>query len=314
MLITGGTGFIGHYLVKEFVQDYNIICLVRHGTKNIDRFEEVIDQITVIEHDLQQDYTNLLLQLKDVEVILHCGGNPSAESSMRDPVGCVKDNVLGTMHLLELARQLPIKRFFYYSANEIFGPVPKGTSSLEYDAYHSVSPYSASKAGGEELCVAYSNIWKIPVSILHLTNTFGPRSQSNRYPVILLKKLLHKEPVQIHVDPDGGISGRCWFYAGNVASQTRFLLDNQSALCDKWNSSGTKFIDNLELAHIVADILNIKLEYNIIPVDRPGHDAHFSLNSNKIYAAGWQEPIDLMGRLIETAQWYKNNPNWLIGR
>ena len=108
ILITGGTGFIGQFLVREFLTDHKIICLIRPNTKNLDRLEDVKDQIKFIEHDIRQDYSDLVDQLKDVSVILHAGANPSSQASIYDPVSVVLDNVLGTTLLLELARKLTI--------------------------------------------------------------------------------------------------------------------------------------------------------------------------------------------------------------
>ena len=311
ILITGGTGFIGQFLVREFLTDHKIICLIRPNTKNLDRLEDVKDQIKFIEHDIRQDYSDLVDQLKDVSVILHAGANPSSQASTYDPVSVVLDNVLGTTLLLELARKLPIERFVYYSAAEVFGPIEKGTDSGEDDRYNSNSPYSASKAGGEELCLAYSNTFNIPVSVVHITNTFGQRCQAARFPTITIKKLLNKEPITLHVGPDGSIGGRRWFHAINVALHTRFILTNQKTLCEKWNSAGEQFVSNLDFAQMVADILDQPLECNYIPIDRPGHDLYYSVSPSKILNAGWVDPLSMIERLKETVEWYKDNPAWL---
>ena len=111
ILITGGTGFIGHYLVKEFISDYEIICLVRPGSKNLTRLEEHLNNIKVIEHDIRYPLDSVKNQLLDIDIILHAGGNPSAADSLLDPLMSINDNILGTAHLLELSRQLKLKRF-----------------------------------------------------------------------------------------------------------------------------------------------------------------------------------------------------------
>jgi dTDP-glucose 4,6-dehydratase len=311
ILITGATGFLGHFLVREFVSDHKVVCLVRPGTKNLSRLEDVQHQVEFIEHDVRTNYDSLLNKLNDVEVILHLAGNPSAEASINDPTAVVIDNVVGTAHLLELARKLPLKRFFFYSAGEIFGPIPPGTDSNENDRYNSVSPYAASKVGGQELCISYTNTFNVPVSIIHITNTFGQRSQGKRFPVITIKKLLNDEALDVHIGPDGSIGGRRWLHAANVALHTRFILDNQKTLCEKWNSAGNKFINNLEFAEMIAGVLGKKLKHNFIPVDRPGHDSYFSLSPDKIYNAGWVEHISMEQRLQETVDWYKQNITWL---
>jgi len=310
VLITGGTGFIGHYLVQEFINDHELICLVRPDSKNLSRLEENIDKIKIIEHDIRYPLDSIADQLMDVDIILHAGGNPSAADSLNNPILSVNDNVLGTAHLLELSRKLTLKRFVYYSSSEVFGPIAIGSDSGEYDAYNSNSPYAATKAAGEELCLAYSKSFNIPVSIFHINNTFGSRCQSNRLPVIIIKKVLTDEELDIHVS-NNVIGGRRWFYAGDVASHTRFVLTNQNQLCEKWNSAGAKFINNLDFALAIANIIGKKLKYKLIPIDRPGHDLCFSIDPKKLYDLGWTEPKPFLTRLEETVHWYLKNQHWL---
>lgn len=311
ILITGGTGFIGHYLVKEFLSDYKVVCLVRPGTTNLDRLTDVIDNLEIIEHDIKESCLPILDKLQGVEVILHAGANPSAADSIHNPINSVMDNVIGTLNLLELSRKLPLKRFVYYSSGEVYGPIPIGQDSTDLDPHNSNSPYAASKAAGEELCLAYASSFNVPVSIIHINNTFGPRCQANRLPVIIINKLLNNETLDIHVGPSGVVGGRRWFYAGDVASHTRFILEHQTSTREKWSSAGPTFIDNLSFAKTIAKIMNIELKYNLIPVDRPGHDLCFSINPEKLYKLGWVESKSVEERLTETIDWYLNNKEWL---
>jgi dTDP-glucose 4,6-dehydratase len=311
ILITGAAGFIGHFLVKEFVNDHDIVCLLRSNSKNLVRLDEFSGRIRIINHDIRQPYDNLFDELKDVEIILHAGGNPSAEASLNDPTAVVMDNVVGTLHLLELARKLSLKRFVYYSAGEIFGPIPVHTDSAETDAYNSVSPYSASKAGGEELCVAYAKAFGVPVSAIHITNTFGQRSQCNRLPVIAIRKLLNNEPIDIHIDRSGFVGGRRWFHAGDVARHTRFILDNQKTDCEKWNSSGPMWMTNQVFVEKIANVMGVQPKFNIVTTNRPGHEAYFSITPAKLYEQGYSDCVTIEQRLQETVDWYKENSQWL---
>ena len=307
VLITGANGFIGHYLVEEFIKDHRVICVVRPGSTNMIRLEKFVNDIEIIEHDIKNSCANL----PKADIILHAGANPSAADSLSNPTASVMDNVLGTLNLLEYARHTGVERFVYYSSGEVYGPVPIGQDSQTTDAYNSNSPYAAGKAAGEELCLAYANSFDVPTSIIHINNTFGPRCQSNRLPVIIIRKLLNNEILDIHVGPSDRIGGRRWFYAGDVASHTRFILQTQSIRCEKWNSAGDKFIDNLEFALQIAQIMDRKLQYRLVPVDRPGHDLCFSVDPVKLYELGWQAPNTHEQRLTQTVNWYINNPEWL---
>lgn len=311
MLITGGAGFIGHYLVKKFIDDFKIFCVVRKETDLI-RLQNISNKITFITHDIKESYDYLFDQLKDVQYILHAGANPSSESSIKSPVSVVYDNVLATVQLLEFSKKLNLERFVYYSAAEVFGPVAFNVDSHENDPYRCNSPYAASKAGGEEMCVAYSNTFGIPVSIIHITNTFGPRCQKNRYPVIVTKKIINNEVLNIHTDASGTVGGRRWFFAGDVADHTEFILRYQKLTCEKWNSAGERFISNLEFADIVSSTLRLKLNVNFIPIDRPGHDLFFSVSPSKLFNSGYKNLKTTVEKLEETTLWYKQNNAWLF--
>jgi len=305
VLITGANGFIGHYLVEEFLKDHRVICVVRPGSINMERINHMLDRVTVLEHDIK----NSCRHLPPADIILHAGANPSSADSLSDPTASVMDNVLGTLNLLEHARHTGVERFVYYSSAEVFGPISIGQDSQPNDAYNSNSPYAAGKAAGEELCLAYANSFNVPASIIHINNTFGPRCQSNRLPVIIIRKLLNNETVDIHVGASEIIGGRRWFYAGDVASHTRFILETQSVRCEKWNSAGPKFIDNLEFAKLIAQLMGKELKYRLVPIDRPGHDLCFSVDPSKLYDLGWREPVSFEQRLLQTVNWYLENPN-----
>lgn len=308
MLITGGTGFIGHFLVKEFLNDYEVICLVRPGTKNLVRINN-FKSVKIVEHDIRESLDESLF--KDVKVILHAGGNPSSESSVKDPLSVVLDNVVGTTNMLELARKINLDRFVYYGAAESFGPIAPGTNSFEDDAYNSVSPYAASKAGGEELCVAYSKTFGVPVSIIHIANTFGEMSQSNRLPVVAIKNILNEKPITFYADDKGSYGGRRWFHADDVAQHTRFILTHQRQQCEKWNSAGPTFINNFDFVTMIAKLLDKEFSYEVKKFDRAGHDTYFSISPRKIYERGWKPLFTFEERLNQTINWYKNNPEWL---
>jgi dTDP-D-glucose 4,6-dehydratase len=117
--------------------------------------------------------------------------------------------------------------------------------------------------------------------------------------------------IDIHVGANNSIGGRKWFYAGDVADHTEFVLASQETKCEKWNSAGTRFISNLEFAEIIADQLGKELSINYIPIDRPGHDLYFSGTANKLYEQGFVSTLSTEDKLRRTVDWYKNNQNWL---
>lgn len=316
MLITGATGFIGHHLVEEFINDYQIICLVRPGTKNLERLYPWYDKITIIDHDIRnkiniEKYSTLLL---NVDVVLHAGGNPSSASSLNDPTSVVHDNVVGTINMLEFARVAGVRNFVYYGAAESFGPSESINKPFSQDdPYNCISPYGASKASGAEFCAAYSKAYEVPVSIVNIANTFGERSQTNRLPVVIIRNILNHETTKF-ITHGGVIGARNWFHAADVALHTRFIIDNQKTYFEKWNSSGNACRDNLSLALDIAAIMGTNLSYELVEGDPDEHQTSMLINSispKKLYERGYKDKFTFFERLIQTVNWYKMNPLWL---
>jgi dTDP-glucose 4,6-dehydratase len=120
----------------------------------------------------------------------------------------VLDNVVGTCNILNFARtQNDLKRFIYFSTDEVFGPALGGVKFKENDRYNSTNPYSATKAGGEELAVAYENTYNIPVSIMHTMNVFGERQHPEKYIPMCIRKIRDGEVIKIHSDSTKSIPG-----------------------------------------------------------------------------------------------------------
>lgn len=310
ILITGGTGFIGHYLVNEFIKDNDVICLVRPRSPNMIRLEDIKDKIKFYQHDIKIPIPEHEI-FDDVDTILHAAGNPSSEFSFSNPYESVLENIVGTCNILELAKKKEIKNFVYYGAAESYGPVKQFESSKETDPYNSVSTYGATKAAGSELCIAYSNNYGIKVSILNIANTFGKMSQINRLPVVVMKNLFNNEPTTILQGTNNSTGGRRWFHAEDVALQTRYIINNQKKINDRWNCAGKEFVNNIDFATMIANAFGKKLDFVYKQAERVGHESFMSISPQKLHEAGWQETYTLKERIQQTVDWYKNNPYWL---
>ena len=118
----------------------------------------------------------------EVDYILHLAASSHVDRSIDHPMEFVMDNVVGTCNILNFARdQQNLSRFIYFSTDEVFGPAPEGISYAERDRYNSTNPYSATKAGAEELCVSYENSYGMPIYITHTMNVFGNRQHPEKY-------------------------------------------------------------------------------------------------------------------------------------
>ena len=238
----------------------------------------------------------------------------------------VLDNVVGTANILEFARkyQPSLERFIYFSTDEVFGVAPEGVDYKERDRYNSTNPYSATKAGGEELCVAYENTYKMPIFITHTMNVFGERQHPEKYIPMCIRKVRDGDVVSIHSNPDKTKAGsRHYIHASDVADAMLFLLnldnpviyekDFGGARCPKFNVAGKEEVDNLSLAQMIAAAQDKELNYEMVDFhsSRPGHDLRYALSSDYMKSLGWEPKVSLQERITEVVAWSLENQEWI---
>ena len=337
LLITGGAGFIGHALIEHMLvsSDWNIVSLDRLDySGNLNRLHDVVHRLPlperkrlrVIFHDLKAEINPMLAsQIGEVHMICHLAASSHVDRSILDPRSFVMDNVVGTANILEYARGLAmLEKFIYFSTDEIFGPALDGIKFRERDRYNCTNPYSATKAGAEELCVAYHNTYNLPVGVVRLMNVFGPRQHSEKFIPLCIKRILAQQSVTIHCDPTLAVPGsRHYLHTDDVANAVQLLLnldtlpsvqDVSLACCPKFNLSGPEEMDNLSLARIIAQQLDRDLQYTLVDYhsSRPGHDLRYALDGSFMASLGWQPQLKISQRIHDTVAWYLRNPDWLM--
>jgi dTDP-glucose 4,6-dehydratase len=266
--------------------------------------------------------------LGEFEYIIHLAASSHVDRSITHPMEFVMDNVVGTCNILNFAReQKDLKRFIYFSTDEVFGPAPNGVNYTEKERYNSSNPYSASKAGGEELAVAFENTYKLPVFITHTMNVFGARQHPEKYVPMCIRKIRDSETVYIHSDKTKTIPGsRFYIHGYDVADAIMFLLnlnehqlriayeaDYGGAKCPKFNVVGKEEIDNLQLAKYIAESQGKELKYEMVDFhsSRPGHDLRYALSGNFMRKLGWEPKFTLRERIKEVVRWSIANPEWI---
>jgi len=338
VLITGGAGFIAHHLIYYLIKKTNweILSLDRLDySGNLNRLDNILfnisekdkKRIKIVYHDLKSEINPWIRkEIGDVNIILHLAAGSHVDRSIDYPMEFVLDNVVGTANILEYARTInestKFERFIYFSTDEVFGPAPKGIDYKENDRYNSTNPYSATKAGGEELAVAYENTYNLPVYITHTMNVFGERQHPEKFIPMCIKKIRDGESVTIHSDKMKKIPGsRHYIHAEDVSEAIHFLLTNPinieldygGAKCPKFNIVGSEELNNLELAQIIADSQGKDLKYEMVDFhsSRPGHDLRYSLSGEKMKKLGWQPSIKLTERIKQVVEWSLKNHNWI---
>jgi dTDP-glucose 4,6-dehydratase len=335
ILITGGAGFIAHHVIDKILSstDWEIITLDRLDfSGNLNRLNEIVTaypkseqkRVRVIHHDLKAELNpEITATIGKVDYISHLAAGSHVDRSITYPLEFVMDNVIGTAHILDYARKLDnLERFAYFSTDEVFGPAPKGVNYKENDRYNSTNPYSATKAGAEELVVAYENTYGLPSLITHTMNVFGERQNPEKYIPMVIKKVRDNEVVTVHANAQKNIAGsRHYIHAEDVAEALLFLYnydiasmepDATGAKCQKFNIVGSDEIDNLELAQFIANSQSKELKYEMVDFhsQRPGHDLRYALSGKKMKKMGW-EPHSAFDRLDSTIKWTLENDRWL---
>ena len=336
VLITGGAGFIAHHVILYLIKntDWEILSLDRLDySGNLNRLDHVIStfdkdeksRIKIIFHDLKAQINPWIeKEIGKVDIILHLAAGSHVDRSIEYPMEFVLDNVVGTANILEFARKINknLDRFIYFSTDEVFGPAPVGIDYKENDRYNSTNPYSATKAGGEELAVAYQNTYGLPIYITHTMNVFGERQHPEKFIPMSIKNIRDNKVVSIHSDESRTIPGsRHYIHAEDVSDAILFLiqkkinteLDYGGAKCPKFNIVGSEEINNLELAKIIAESQKKELKYEMVDFhsSRPGHDLRYSLSGEKMKKLGWQPSIKLSERIKQVVNWSIKNQKWI---
>ena len=324
IIVTGGCGFIGHHFVEHIFNntDWEIIIIdkLSYASKGLDRLRDtqtlVDDRIKIFTNDIVNPIPYGIVREigPDVDYIVHMAAETHVDNSIQNPKLFLDNNIQSTLNMLEYARTIPnLKMFFYFSTDEVFGPALNDTLFKEWDRHKPTNPYSASKSAAEQICIAYENTYKTPLLIVNVMNAFGERQHIEKYIPLCIKKILNNEKIYIHSYPDKKSSGtRFYIHGRNIAAAVLFLIKN-GTIGEKYNISGEKEVSNLEMAQLIAKIMNKPLDYEMVDFhsSRPGHDLRYGLDGTKLFAMGFELPVNFEESLAKMVKWTLENPQWL---
>lgn len=328
ILLTGGCGFLGHHIVEHLLKnsDAEIVILDRltYASSGFDRLRDIKayddKRVQVLGTDLRHGVSvGTAREIGKVDFILHAAAETHVDNSIVDPLPFLESNVIGTHHLLMLARQLEPKRTFIVSTDEVYGPAPWDFAGFAPGApIHPTNPYAASKAGAESIALAYANTFKLPITILNGMNFIGERQHFEKLVPLVIKKVLAGETVTIHASADKQKSGtRFYLHCRNFADAFLFLLENHEKQTPDWKIHvvGEKEISNLEMAQLIAEIIGKPLLFEMTDFhsSRPGHDLRYAMVDTYLKHKGWSHPLSIEESLNKTVRWYLDpkNTRWL---
>lgn len=310
ILVTGGCGFIGSNFIRRMLKKYpaykiiNLDKLTYCGNPNNLRDVEIDSRYTFIKGDIC-DKKIVEKIVKDCNVVINFAAESHVDRSIEDASEFIRTNIHGVYVLLEAAKRHNIKRFIQISTDETYGSINKG-SFKETSPIRPNSPYSAAKAGGDHLAMAYYTTFKTPVIITRSSNNFGPYQYPEKVIPLFITNLLENKKVPLYGD---GMNVRDWLYVLDNCLAIDLVL-HKGKIGEVYNIGGSFEIPNIELTKIILKNLGKTDKMIHYVSDRLGHDRRYSLDSTKVRKLGWKPSKNFEEALKETISWYKNNTTW----
>ncbi len=328
ILITGGAGFIGSHVVRRFVNTYgeyqifNLDALTYAG--NLENLRDIEDAANY--HFIKGDivdaaFINTIFNKHKFDGVIHLAAESHVDRSITDPLAFVQTNVIGTVNLLNAARELwkgatDGKRFYHVSTDEVYGSLGAEGLFTETTAYDPNSPYSASKASSDHFVRAYGETYGLPYVLTNCSNNYGP----NHFPEKLIPLFIHNiiENKSLPVYGDGKYT-RDWLYVKDHAVAID-LVFHKGRNHETYNIGGFNEWQNIDLVKLLCKQMDQKLgrpsgtSAKLITYvkDRPGHDLRYAIDAHKINKElGWKPSVTFEEGLALTIDWYLNNEEWL---
>lgn len=328
ILITGGAGFIGNHVVKLFANQYpdyqifNLDNLTYAG--NLENLKDVegLKNYAFIKGDITDaEFVDELFKNHQFDSVIHLAAESHVDRSIADPLAFVTTNVIGTVNLLNAAKNswadnFEGKLFYHISTDEVYGSLGEDGLFLEDTAYDPQSPYSASKASSDHFVRAYSNTYKLPIVVSNCSNNYGPNQFPEKLLPLCINNIKHNKPLPIY---GKGENIRDWLFVIDHARAIDTIF-HKGKIGDTYNIGGINEWKNLDIVKLLCDIMDKKLDRQsgtnrkliTFVKDRAGHDMRYAIDATKIKnELNWEPSLQFEEGLEKTVDWYLANAKWL---
>ena len=310
LLVTGGAGFIGSnfiHLVLAERPDWQVVNLDKLTyAGNLENLRDVEDdaRYSFVRGDIC-DAGVVAEAAAGCDAIVNFAAETHVDRSIVEPMGFLKTDMEGTFVLLEAVREGKAARLLQVSTDEVYGSISEGAADESYPARPS-SPYSASKAGGDMLCLSYWSTYGTPVVITRGANNIGPYQYPEKVVPLFITNAIDDLPLPLYGD---GLQMRDYQYVIDHCEGIDVVL-HRGQPGEIYNLGSGVETRNIDMARLILKLLG-KPESLIKHVtDRPGHDRRYSLNCGKIKALGWRPRHTFEEALEKTVKWYVDNEWW----
>jgi dTDP-glucose 4,6-dehydratase len=327
ILITGGAGFIGSHVVRLFVKkysDYKIINLDKltyaGNLENLKDIENAVNYEFVKGDIVDGNFVQQLFAKYIFDGVIHLAAESHVDRSIANPIEFVMTNVVGTVNLLNAAKNFwkekKENRFYHISTDEVYGSLGSEGLFTEQTAYDPHSPYSASKASSDHFVRAYHDTYGLNTVITNCSNNYGPNQFPEKLIPLAINNILNKKPIPIY---GKGENVRDWLFVIDHARAIDIVY-HKGKSGETYNIGAHNEWKNIDLIRLLCKIMDKKLNREegesekliTFVTDRAGHDLRYAIDASKIQnELGWKPSVTFEQGLEQTVDWYLNNKDWL---
>ena len=317
IIVTGGAGFIGgnfiHYIISQHPTD-SVICLdALTYAGNLQTLSDVCDDPRF--RFYRVDITDraavyAVFEKEQPDAVVNFAAESHVDRSILDPSVFLRTNILGTAVLMDACRKYGDIRFHQVSTDEVYGDLPLDRPDLfftEDTPLSASSPYSASKAGADLLCLAYFRTFGLPVTVSRCSNNYGPYHFPEKLIPLVITRALADAPVPVY---GAGENVRDWLYVTDHCRAIDLIL-REGDSGEVYNIGGHNEMRNIDVVRLILAELGKPPSLITHVADRPGHDRRYAIDPTKIHRAlGWLPETPFAEGIKKTVKWYLDNRPW----
>jgi dTDP-glucose 4,6-dehydratase len=314
ILVTGGAGFIGSAFVLRTLArtDARIVTFDKLTyAGNLENLASVLDdpRHRFVRGDITDAAAVHAVMAKHaITHVVNFAAESHVDRSIRDAAPFLATNVVGVQVMLDACRANGVVRMVQVSTDEVYGSLPEGTVADEAAALHPGSPYAASKAAGDLLCMAAVNTHGMPVIVTRCSNNYGPRQHPEKLLPLALSRAVAGESIPVYGD---GMQKRDWLHVNDHVDALLLVLDHGENGKIYNVATGVRRT-NRDVLLALLTIVGAPESLMTSVTDRLGHDRRYAPDASRITRElGWQQRVPFDEGLAQTVAWYRENQEWV---